>query len=458
MEVLNKAVGISKADLEQDRLDKVAKRRNFLVKGIWLYFWLLILEGALRKWVLPSLSEPLLIVRDPVAIILLIYAWYYNMFPKSKYIVWMYIITFISIFTTLLIGHGSIAVTIYGARIFLIHFPFIFLIGSLLHREDVLKIGRVVLWISIPMAVLITLQFYSPQSAWVNRGVGGDMSGAGFGGAMGYFRPPGTFSFTNSLVAFFSLSAAFVLYFWLRPGKILKPILVCATIGLILAIPFSISRTLTFTILVMVVFVLVTLTRNPKFFSKVLVGILGIGIIGSLFYQTGFLDTPIEVFTARFESANKTEGGLDGVLGDRYIGGLVAAIVNATERPFFGEGLGMGTNAGSVLMGTDKRTFLIAEGEWQRIVGEMGALLGIAVIVIRLLITAEYALKSYLKIRSGDVLPWMMLSFAVLLFPQGNWAQPSMLGFSIFIMGLLIASFNTPEPIKLKTSTHTNQG
>ena len=35
---------------------------------IWLYFWLLLLEGALRKWVLPQLSNPLLIIRDPVVV------------------------------------------------------------------------------------------------------------------------------------------------------------------------------------------------------------------------------------------------------------------------------------------------------------------------------------------------------------------------------------------------------
>jgi hypothetical protein len=35
---------------------------------LWLYFWLLIFEGALRKWLLPGLSTPLLLVRDPVAL------------------------------------------------------------------------------------------------------------------------------------------------------------------------------------------------------------------------------------------------------------------------------------------------------------------------------------------------------------------------------------------------------
>src|SRR5438309_4530609 len=35
---------------------------------IWLYLVLLIFEGALRKWIVPQLSNPLLIIRDPVVI------------------------------------------------------------------------------------------------------------------------------------------------------------------------------------------------------------------------------------------------------------------------------------------------------------------------------------------------------------------------------------------------------
>lgn len=432
---------------ESERILAAARRRKFLVYGIWLYFLLLIFEGALRKWVLPSLAAPLLIVRDPVALVLLLYAWYYNLFPKSVFIVWMFIITFISIFTTLFFGHGNLLVTIYGARIFLIHFPFAFLIGSILTRKDVVKIGRVVLWISIPMAILIAMQFYSPQTAWVNRGVGGDMSGAGFGGSMGYFRPPGTFSFTNGAVAFFSLAAAYIFYFWLRPGQINKLILLAATIGLIFAIPFSISRTLTFTVALMLVFLLLTLTRNPKFLGKVLVGIAGITVLAVILNATGLLDTPMEVFLQRFDEAGQSEGGVEGTIGDRYLGGMVDAITMANDGPFFGEGLGLGTNAGSAILGSG-RTFLIAEQEWQRTVGEMGALLGIAVIAIRLLITAKLALASYFMIRKGDSLPWMLTSFAIITFPQGAWAQPTMLGFSILIIGLLIASFNSPEQIE----------
>ncbi len=442
---------------ERDSLENTRRRRQFLVKGIWLYFILLIFEGALRKWFLPALSTPLLIVRDPIAISLMLYAWYYNMFPTNIFIVLMTIITVFSIFTTLFFGHGNLFVAIYGARIFLVQFPFIFLMGSVLNRSDVIQFGRVVLYISIPMAVLIGFQFYSPQSAWVNRGVGGDMDGAGFGGAMGYFRPPGTFSFTSGTTAFFSMAAAFILYFWLRIGQISKVILIAATIGLIFAIPLSISRSLTFSVAVMVLFVLMTLTRKPKYLGKVFIGIIGIGILVMILNETGWLGKPMEVFLQRFDEAGKTEGGVEGTLGDRYLGGMIHAITRASERPFFGEGLGMGTNAGAALMGT-LGVFLIAEEEWARNIGELGALLGISTIVIRLIITAKLAFASYFRIQFGDVLPWMLLSFTILIFPQGAWAQPTVLGFSIFIMGLLIASFNeNDEPNSRNKSISTEQ-
>ena len=45
-------------------------------KLVWIYFILLMVEGALRKWLLKGLSEPLLIIRDPIVI--LIYFQAYN--------------------------------------------------------------------------------------------------------------------------------------------------------------------------------------------------------------------------------------------------------------------------------------------------------------------------------------------------------------------------------------------
>lgn len=411
--------------------------------GIWAYFVLLILEGALRKWFLPGFSTPLLIVRDPLAIWLIYLAWSKGIFPFNNYVVSMSALAILGTGATLIVGHGNIPVALYGARILLVHFPFMFVIGSIFTNEDVLKLGKIILLLSIPMAILITLQFYSPQSAWVNRGVGGDLGGAGFSGALGYFRPPGTFSFTTGISQFFGLAASFVLYFWLAKAKINWFLLCGASVAVLVAIPMSISRTLFFSILISVAFLIIAVLRKPKSSSKLIYLSAIMACIFLVLSQTEFFKTGTDAFTSRFETASSHEGGLEGTLSDRYLGNLVGAFAPNPDRPFFGYGIGMGTNVGSQLM-TGERSFLFAEEEWDRLVGEMGVLIGLVVIVIRLIFCLVLTIKGFKKLKNGDFLPWMLLSFGLLIIPQGQWAQPTTLGFSTLIGGLILAAIQNP--------------
>ena len=50
-------------------------RLTRLKRWIWIYFWLLIFEGVLRKWIFPQWSGPLLLIRDPVALIIYYHAY-----------------------------------------------------------------------------------------------------------------------------------------------------------------------------------------------------------------------------------------------------------------------------------------------------------------------------------------------------------------------------------------------
>lgn len=413
-----------------------------LKQGIWLYLILLIFEGALRKWVLPSLATPLLIIRDPIALWLLITASQKGLLPKTSYIFWMILIGFASIFTALLFGHGSLPVAIFGARILIIHFPLMFVIGRIFDRNDVIEAGKIILWISIPMVVLITLQFYSPQSAWVNRGIGGDMAGSGFnGGASGYYRPSGTFSFTSGLTQFFCLAACFVLYFWINSSGINRFLLIGATAALVAAIPLSISRSLLFQVGISVIFLMIGIARKPKYLGRIISAGIGAVMVLMILSKVSLFETATDAFTNRFETASEAEGGLDGVLIDRYLGGLVGSLSGTTNAPFFGLGSGLGTNVGSQLL-TGKQAFLISEGEWGRIVGELGTLMGLTVILLRVVFTAKVFLASYRRLAIGDLLPWILISFGLLTIPQAQWAQPTGLGFSTLIGGLMLASLH----------------
>ena len=422
-----------------------SQQYSLLKTGIYTYFLLLIFEGALRKWFLPGLSAPLLIIRDPLAIWIIVLAFKKNILSESPYLITMVVIAVIGIVTSLIFGHGNLAVVIFGARILLLHFPLIFIMGNILDRNDVLKIGELTLWLSIPMIIIITLQFFSPQSAWINRGVGGDLDGAGFSGALGYFRPPGTFSFTNGNTLFFGFLSSFIFYYWFSKAKINRYLLFFATIALIASIPLSISRGLFFTVGVSLFFGLIAiLFYNSQSTTKIIFSIISIGLLLILLGQTPLLETPMKAFLSRFDAASNIEGGLEGTLVDRYLGDLIRPFSVDPNFPFWGYGMGMGTNVGSVLL-TGERNFLIAEGEWGRLIGEMGLLLGTAAIFVRLFLCLKMTLQSYKLLKKGIMLPWFILSFGLLNIPQGQWAQPTALGFAIISGGLILASFNEPR-------------
>lgn len=433
-------------EIQQDNSIEPYKQ---IKRVIWAYFFLLIFEGALRKWILPGLASPLLVVRDPLAIWLIFTAWNRGLMPSNPYLSAMMIVGVLGILTSVFFGHGNLPVAIYGARPYLIHFPLIFVIGAVLKRNDVEDMGKAILYISVFMVVVIAFQFYSPQSAWINRGVGGDVEGSGFSGALGFFRPSGTFSFTNGITLFFSIASCFVFYFWLTPNKINKILLIAATVSLLASIPFSISRGLFFSVAITAVFVLFTITRNPRIFWKILFAGLAFILVLTLLSQTTTFETATAAFFSRFENASASEGGLEGTLVNRYLGGLLKSFYFDEGLPVFGYGLGSLSNVGSMLF-SGNIVKGISEGEWGRGIYELGIIMGLGLIVIRLGFSLVIAIKSFNKLIKGDILPWILLSCFLLNIPQGNWSQPTALGFSVLVGALLMASFNI-ESDKLKT-------
>ena len=233
-------------------------------KSIWLYIVLLIFEGALRKWIIPSLATPLLIVRDPVAIYIIIYGYLNGMFKSNVYVSSVWVISLISVFTTLLLGHGNLGIALFGLRILVLHFPLIFIIGTTFNKEDVVKVGKFFLWTTILMTIVIGIQFYSPQTAWINVGVGG-VGSSGFSATKDFFRPSGVFSFTSGVANYYGLAGTFICFFLVDNTKgIPKWLLILATFSLIAAIPLSISRSVFFQFLLTGGFTILIASQKPK--------------------------------------------------------------------------------------------------------------------------------------------------------------------------------------------------
>ena len=417
-------------------------------KVIWIYIFLLIFEGALRKWFLPSLATPLLLVRDPIAIWLTIVGLQKG-WIKSGYAKVMMVVSSISFLMTMALGHHNLFVALFGWRIYFFHFPMIFVMGKVLTTTDLLKIGQFILWVSIPMTVLIFMQFNSPETAWVNMGVGGEGT-AGFTGAMGYMRPPGTFSFTSGYVSFQAVVGCYLLYYLLMNNTLPKEyqfskiVLIILAGCYLLSIPTSISRTHFFQTGVFLIFLFIAAMRKNKLKSKFLKFAIIAGVAGVILYLSGIGGTSVEAFTARFEGANEAEGGMEGVIGDRYVGGLLGSLINF-QIPAFGYGIGLGTNVGAKIMGGNMYSYgFNGEVEWSRIIGECGMLLGLIIIGIRLFLSLDIWKRAYnLLVRKYDLLPWMLSAGMMLTVPQGQWAIPTNLGFCILLGALTLAAINS---------------
>lgn len=416
-----------------------------LRKVIWIYFFLLIFEGALRKWILPQLASPLLIVRDPFAFWLIFTAIRHRIWNLNGYVSVLFVVNLLSFIFTMLVGHGNAIVALYGLRIVLLHFPLIFIIPKVFTKEDVIKLGNCTLWLNIFMTLLVAVQFFSPQTAWVNKGVGGE-TGSGFAATVDYFRVPGTFSFTNGLSIFYGLVAAYIFYFWTDVKSTKKYLLIGSTVALCFAIPLSVSRTVLFEVALSLLFMFVVSARQIGRLLRSIVGISALLLILSpVLNKSSVFQTALGAFTERFTSSNKTEGGLEGVFVDRFLGGMYSAVVDG-DGSFFGKGLGLGTNAGAqLLVGQGKLTFLVSEGEWGRLIGEMGLFLGLIAILTRIGLIVKMFKISVNSIKIKNFLPWMLLSFSFLNVLQGQWAQPTALGFSVLSAGLVFAAVNLTE-------------
>jgi hypothetical protein len=150
------------------------------------------------------------------------------------------------------------------------------------------------------------------------------------------------------------------------------------------------------------------------------------------------------VLTTRFSNASASEGGIDDTIANRIGAGILEPFQNS-NLPFFGFGLGMGTNAGAQLLTGRADEFLIAEGEWGRLIGEMGAIMGMTVIILRMSMCLTLLFTSFRQIKFNNLLPWMLVSICFQALAQGQWAQPTALGFGIVMSGFAIAAFTQED-------------
>lgn len=407
---------------------------------IYLYFLLLIFEGALRKWVVPQLATPLLIIRDPVVIGAYFLAGKAGIFPKdifTKIIIYLAFISFLGGLATIITSDSNLTVTIYGLRTNFLHLPLIFLIPKVFSLNDVKKLGRWVLLLSVPMAVLMIYQFTASGDDFINRGAG---DGAKQLDAVnGKVRPSGTFSYITGPAEYFPLVTSFLLDGLVQSKIYPNWLLSAAGLSLVLALTVSISRFTVLSVVLVLISLLGVLLIRPSLARKSYKILLIGGIIGLSLRFLPIFNEGTKAFNTRLVNTNAAAKSDDGGIVSRLVDGFLDPFNNTDQIPLLGYGLGMGTNAGSALL-TGKAAFLLAEGEWSRVLMESGLILGVLYILLRIAIVCWIGRLCIKSVSTSNILPLLLFSSCAFTIVNGQFGAPTVLGFAVLKAGLCLAS------------------
>jgi hypothetical protein len=420
------------------------RARRIIRRLIWLYFWLLILEGALRKWVIPQLSNPLLVIRDPVVLAIYLLSFRGRVFPRNGWTVTLIVIGVLTAITTFIglwpyLALKPIAlVCAYGIHANFFHLPLIFVMAKVLSFEDVKKFGWWTLILVIPMALLMIVQFRAAPDALVNRTAGGE--GEMMLSALGKVRTAGPFTFVIGVVAYFGLATGFLIWAVLKPGTYKTWLLAAAGISLVIGTAVSGSRSVVGSCVIVLGSLLLVIFLRPEAVNRAGQALLVALVLGFIVSRIPIFREGLNVLTTRFnEVAEATEQSVARGIIARLFSGFGESAFVIGKAPWFGYGLGIGTNAGANIL-TGHSSFLLTEGEWSRVLLESGPLLGLAYLLWRFSLAVQILWNCIKSVKVGNLLPLFLFASAILSLINGQFGQPTILGFAVFATGLALAA------------------
>jgi hypothetical protein len=431
------------------------RARRQLVNVVLLVYLLLIFEGSIRKWLLPQLGLFIFFIRDPFVLYAYWLATTRRLWPKHS----GFLLTFVLMGVVgVLIGAAGLAASsggqaavmlaVYGWRNYFFYAPLALLIGAQFRTEDLLKVCRWTLYLSVPIALLVAAQFAAAPGAPINVGAAADSALQFVGVSLNAerTRPMGTFSSGAGQIQFVASAFAILLAMLVTPARnrgMGRITLVIAAAGIATCVALSGSRSAVVHcgLIAATVCVLSVVARGAA--AKLRSAILPI-VVGGLFvvlypivFREGF-----EAFTDRWQAAAnvETQTFKGGVFG-RALYGFADFAYFLGDAPVLGYGLGAGGNA-STTLNVDIEGRPYAESDWSRHIVDLGPIAGIGYIAVRMAFTVWLGILVLRATRRGaGPMPMLLFAYVGIVLANGQiTGQGAVNGYGWLFAGFTIAA------------------
>jgi hypothetical protein len=417
-------------------------------KAFIAVFLIVVLEGAVRKWVASSATLPLLLARDLLAIYVIAYALRNGTLQRQRgvtqpLLVWSCLVIAWGLLQ-LVVGQSTPTVLLIGLRFWLLYIWFGVAAAAAMNEADYRAALRVAAWSLLLMAPLSVLQHFSPPGARINSQVDSD-EGDVFLVIADVVRTTGTFSFTAGNATYLALMAPLVfavLGARKRPGR---QTLFAAALFAAFVVSSVVSGSRTTVILsgLMVVAYFVArlwLTRGKGRTGAIVGVIAGILLLAVLLYA---FRGAIAITEQRFQEASEVET-FWGRIFTIFIGQSVAF----DDFTWIGYGIGLGSNLASYVRTGSTGVFALAEVEASRILLE-GGLIGYVFTAIKvgvIVVGVRKAWRLSKRLHSAyPILLWAIVSLALLTWSAiGQLSAHGLLGLML-AFGLLVFRHPTVE-------------
>jgi hypothetical protein len=406
-------------------MDNKEIARKKIVKCVFLIYWMLIFEGAFRKWFFPEYQQIIFFLRDPIVLVVYIIALRNNIFTRDELLSAGTVIAFLFIpliFLQVLITKINVLTLIYGWRMYFFYLPLAFVIKDAFRHEDIHKLIRQTLYISIPLSVLVYIQFISPVHSFINKGYS---SFEVFTVTPDIVRTTGTFTFTSGQTMYASSLMAMLVFAWLyrkRYTVLPLPWLIITTGSAMTTLLLTGSRSafVTTGIIIVVTFVGLLFTRETKLKFTGTFLLIFLVLVGTLM-SLGPLKKSINAMGSRFKAAEASEGSP--VM--RAVAPLFIFTPHILTAPILGHGLGL-TSGGGSMLATGKARLLLAEDDWSRIIEESGPAFGLIYVIYRIVFAFVLTRRCFKAAgQDNNLLPMIFLllgQIASVAVVQGyNW-------------------------------------